>query len=235
MKTTITILIIIVCVVGCYQAVTDMSYSNNDVHYPHFAQQLEGDSLRIEYELSGDTLITHYIDLKVSGEDDTDESIDIKSILGIYKNAVDLQGPYHSFEEEGHVFNFNKKDLLHLCDSMIAHSEDSWTFKNIRDQVEPPVLQPPGNWRLLPISLLKHISNTDYQGIFHSTGGSFQRINDTYGSDLLKYLPCQFYKANTREMPEAIVVERFYYGRNYYIIYDRLSIIKIGQTNGVAM
>ncbi|UPT66791.1 MAG: hypothetical protein M0D57_20550 [Sphingobacteriales bacterium JAD_PAG50586_3] len=238
MKNTITIVIIIICVIGCYQVFTKVPYSNDDVHYPHIAQETYGDSLRIEYELIGDTLITHYIDLKVGGEEDADDSYDKKSVLGIYKNNVALAGPYYSFKEEGYLFTYNKKDLLQLCDSMIALKEDSWTFRNIRDQVEPPVLQAPSNRQLLPISFQKHISSTDYTSIFHFAGGSTYHIDFTHGTNLLKYLPCKFYDADKHKMPEAIVIEQFenyFEGKNYYIIYDYLTVIKIDQNKGAMM
>ncbi|HWB63237.1 MAG TPA: hypothetical protein VG603_07005 [Chitinophagales bacterium] len=98
--------------------VTD-SFPNRNIHYPNLiSSQTFGDSIRLEVEKRGDTLIKHYIDLKGTADDNFDDSYDATCTYRYIANGPSPQDAYQ-LNALQYRFLFDSKAIGLWCDSVV--------------------------------------------------------------------------------------------------------------------
>ena len=121
----------------------EVSLQTDSVITPRFPNVVKteqyGDSVRIETENRGDTLIKHFIDLKGGSDDDFDDSFTATCTYESFPNNS-LINPELHFTIKGYSIHFELQAAINFCDSIIKADnllKDNYTrFKTyILDQV----------------------------------------------------------------------------------------------------
>src|SRR5258708_4220826 len=90
-------------------------------HFPNVIKVEQfGDSVRLEVEKQGNTLIKHYIDLKGLADDNFDDSYNVVCNYETIKNDTNIHSNF-SFVEGDFKLYFNRGEVISYCDSVIRH------------------------------------------------------------------------------------------------------------------
>lgn len=154
-----------------------------------------GDSVRLEVEKSGPTLIKHYIDLKGTKDDGFDNSYNVTCNYETIKNDTTINSNCF-FVEGNYKLYFNQQQIIQYCDSIIQHlKSNDWD----RDVVKPPYQE------LKKYALRK------------SNSYPLDKMQE-----LVFNMNCRIVDVKTKEVPKLILVEfyktEFSAGKNFYII-----------------
>ena len=168
-----------------------------------------GDSMRVEVEQKGDTLIKHYKDLKGLSDDNFDDSYDAECIYRKIPNSQELNCDF-SLKESDYFICFSKKQIVQYCDSMILACEKS-------DEIQA------------------NLSAKIYKEYKEITLKKTNKINFYMLPDLLVNVDFKIINTKTKEMPVAILVEyyktSFSGGKNFSVITSKNDTIPLIHSN----
>lgn len=168
-----------------------------------------GDSISVEVEKRGDTLIKHYKDLKGLSGDNFDNSYDAECVYRKIRNSQELKCDF-SLKESDYLICFSKKQIVQYCDSMILACEKS---EEIQANLSAEVYK-------------------EYKGI---TLKKTNKINFYMLPDLLVNVDFKIINTKTKELPVAILVEyyktSFSGGKNFSVITSRNDTISFIHSN----
>ena len=142
-----------------------------------------GDSIRVEVEKKGDTLIKHYKDLKGLSDDNFDDSYDAECVYRTIPNSHELYCDFN-LKESDYLICFSKKQIVQYCDSMILACEKS-------DEIQA------------------NLSTKVYKEYKEITLKKTNKINFFMLPDLLVNVDFKIINTKTKEMPDAILVEYY--------------------------
>ncbi|CAN5356920.1 hypothetical protein BH09BAC5_BH09BAC5_26590 [soil metagenome] len=162
-----------------------------------------GDSIRIEVERRGDTLIKHYIDLKGTDDDNFDNSFNAVCTYKKIKNDTTIKSSFYITEGDYQIY-FYSTDVISYCDSIIKQMSTSYD-----NDVTKPYYE----------NLKKRaLKKTD-----------ILYLNQE--SELIQNFKCYFINTKTKEKPKSILIEfyrtEFSGGKYYYIINQKGDTINL--------
>ncbi|MGC4104072.1 hypothetical protein [Ferruginibacter sp.] len=168
-------------------------------HFSNIIQVAQyGDSVRLEIEKTDTGIIKHYIDLKGLVDDNFDNSYNVVCKYKTINNDTSITSGCF-FKEGDYQLNFDQKQLVAYCDSIIQHLAPG--------EYNNEVIKPPYE-KLKKYALHK---STSYA------------LN--YIPELIINLPGKIVNTKTKELPQAILIEfyktEFSAGKNFYLISDR--------------
>lgn len=185
------------------QIKNDTKNLTNNNHFPNVIKvEQYGDTVRLEVEKQGSTLIKHYIDLKGLTDDNFDDSYNvvcnyetITNDTGIHSNCFFIAGDYKLF--------FNEQQIILYCDSVIQHLKpNEWN----NDVIKPPYEE------LKKYAL--HKSNS-------YSSDKMQELILNINSKIVNLI--------TKETPKSILVEfyrnEFSAGKNFYVITNKSDTV----------
>jgi hypothetical protein len=162
-----------------------------------------GDSVRIEIEQRGDTLIKHYIDLKGTSDDNFDNSFTTTCVYKKFKNDTGINSAFY-LTKNGYRLYFDSKKIASYCDSMISTLTSDYDKDVNKPRYE---------------SLKRRVlMKTDTIG-----------INDE--SELILNFTCKIIDEKTNEKPKSILVEfyrtEFSGGKNFFILTNKNDTVEL--------
>lgn len=186
------------------------SESHKGNHFPNVVEVKQfGDTLRLEIEKRGDTLIKHYIDLKSTDlkgmyADEFDGSYNAACTYQEVKNDASVNSNFYVTEGDYQLY-FSQKKVAAYCDSVIK----GLTSTGYKGLIEKPYYE---NLKR------RALNKTD---TFYS--------NQTV--ELLQNFDCKIVNQKTKDKPKLVLIElyrtEFSGGKNLYIITGNGDTVKL--------
>lgn len=179
------------------QKAESTSNTKNRNHFSNIIQvQQFGDTVRIEIEKRGDTIIKHYIDLKGLADDNFDNSYNTVCTYILKPNDTTINSTFCITVNDYWLY-FDQRKVNSYCDSIIKTLTSDYDRENIRPYYE---------------NLKKRALNKNKTNIIY--------LNSE--SELIENFNCKIVNQKTKEKPKSILIEfyktEFSGGKNYYLI-----------------
>ncbi len=115
---------------SCNTTNTENNKTMTDNHFPNVIQvQQFGDTVRLEFEKRGDTIIKHYIDLKGLINDNFDGSYNAVCTYNERANDTTITSDFY-LTVNGYKFYFDTKKVVAYCDSIMSGlNSDNYNLK----------------------------------------------------------------------------------------------------------
>jgi hypothetical protein len=170
-----------------------------------------GDSVRLEVEKKGDTIIKHYIDLKGLAGDNFDDSY---NSVCTYKEVLNDStiNPTAYIITGGFKFYFDRKSVLTYCDSII---------KGLKTGFDPEVTKSQYD------GLKKYIREEKLEK------GNIITFSPGYDAELLRNFKTKIVSYKPSQKAKSLLIEfyktEFSGGQNFYVITNKNDTIPIFQ------
>lgn len=183
-----------------------ISESHNVNHFSNVIQAREfGDTIRIEIEKRGDTLIKHYIDLKGVANDNFDNSFNVICTYHEKPNDTTIKSTFYvSFMD--FRFYFDRGEIISYCDSIMKSLTSAYDKE----------------------FGIKYYDNLKYHAL---TENKSDIIYLNVEPELIDKFNCSIVNIKTKEKPKSILIENyqteFSGGINYYLLTNKGDTIEL--------